>query len=89
MIRTKLISAAVSIVVSAAPAFAQDASNTAQPTVPSSGYSNSGVGMDTNGRSDAGVPAGLTRAEVKQDLIRSERNGQLAALNATVYQGGR
>jgi len=88
MIRMTLISAAASILVHSAPAFAQDASNTAQPTVAVSKDSGSGVGMDTNGRSDAGVPAGLTRAQVKQDLIRSERDGQLAGLNATLYRGG-
>ena len=29
-----------------------------------------------------------TRAEVRQELVQAERNGQLARLNTTLYRGG-
>ena len=94
MIRMTLVSAAVSAIVFSAPVFAQDTNNVSQPTTPtlngnsSGGAADSGVGMDMNGRSDAGVLIGPTRAEVKQDLIRSERDGETARLDATIYRGG-
>jgi hypothetical protein len=93
MIRMTLISAAVSVIVFSAPVFAQDANNVSQPTTStlndnsSGAAANSGVGMDMNGRSDAGVSPGLTRAEVKQDLIQSEHDGELSRLDSTVYRG--
>jgi hypothetical protein len=35
----------------------------------------------------SGAPAGLTRAEVKQDLYQAETDGQMKTLNRTVYRG--
>jgi Domain of unknown function (DUF4148) len=43
--------------------------------------------MDTNGQVASGAPAGLTRAEVKQDLYQAETDGQMKTLNRTVYRG--
>ena len=94
MIRIAYIAAAVSVMTCAAPVFAQDTPNAPQPATTSNmgndnanSNQNSGAGMDTNGQVASGAPAGLTRAEVKQDLYQAETDGQMKTLNRTVYRG--
>lgn len=51
-----------------------------------SGESDQG-GM-TWGSSDSGQPStGLTRSDVKRQLVHSEQDGQIARLNSTLYKG--
>jgi hypothetical protein len=94
MIRIAYIAAAVSVMICAVPAFAQDTQNAPQPAATptmgndsANGSQNSGVGMDTNGQMASGSPAGLTRAEVNQQLYQAEADGQIKMLDRTVYKG--
>lgn len=88
MIRSACVALVVSIGVCAGSAFAQEVNETAQVPADSPRTATSGVGMDANGQSNSGAPGTLTRADVEQELIRVERNGDLQRLYSTVYKGG-
>ncbi|RFU45458.1 hypothetical protein D0B32_22870 [Paraburkholderia sp. DHOC27] len=83
----------LSLAALASPAFAQQtADGTTSVSAPSASASNqdSGVGGVAAGASQgqAGAVSGeLTRAEVKQQLVEAERDGELARLNSTLYRG--
>lgn len=46
------------------------------------------VGGTPSSMSAAGAPTPLTHEQVYQDLIRSEKSGQLDELKRTLYNGG-
>jgi hypothetical protein len=49
---------------------------------------NSDQGGTAWGSSDSGQPSvGLTRSDVKRQLVHSEQDGQIAQLNSTLYKG--
>ncbi|HEY1999968.1 hypothetical protein [Paraburkholderia sp.] len=94
MIRIAYIAATASLIICAAPAFAQDVNNGTQQAPAAAMNSNTsvaradtGVGMDMSGQSASGSPVGLTRSQVRQQLIQAEQDGQLKYLNGTLYKG--
>lgn len=92
------IAATLSAVAFATCAYGQNADYTTpqQPvTSPGSanGYSpaveSSGGGYVSGGFAAGSASAhSLTRADVRQQLVDAQRDGELAKLNATVYKGG-
>ncbi|MFB9122080.1 hypothetical protein E2553_02965 [Paraburkholderia dipogonis] len=61
----------------------------ANPTTTAQPSADSAEGPDTSGSSVSGAPAALhgkTRAEVYQDLVRSQKSGEAAAMQA-FYNG--
>jgi len=61
----------------AAPAMAQQQSSVLSQSEMSS----------THYAAMSGAQSGLTRSDVKQDLARAERSGEIQRLNSTVYKG--
>ncbi|MGH8778215.1 hypothetical protein [Paraburkholderia sp.] len=76
-------------------AYAQDASDPSQQTQPmqqtqpvaATPAASNDVGGSYAGSASSGA-AGLTRADVRQQLVHSERDGQLKQLDDTLYKGG-
>lgn len=94
MNRIAYLALALCVVAGATSAFAQEAAPSTMQQPPSvsdsasTGAADSGMGTEVNGQTAAGAPAELTRGEVKQQLYRAERSGQLQNLNRTLYEGG-
>jgi hypothetical protein len=96
MIRIACIAATVSVFAFAAPAYAQDADSNGQQAPAASVESANGnsisvasaaVNVSGGWRPSNGAAAGLTRGEVRQQLVESERDGELHHLNTTIYKG--
>ena len=81
--KTLRIVAACAAALVVGQAWAQDQPMTAQTTAqPAQDVG----GMTDISRSDAGMPAGLTRQQVYQDLIRSQQSGEQSRLQE-IYHG--
>jgi len=81
--KTLKIAAVLAFALMASHSWAQDTSAPSQPT-------QAQANQDTGGMSNAsqnGAPMGLTRAQVKQDLIHAEKSGELTRLNTDLYRG--
>ncbi|MGU7773131.1 DUF4148 domain-containing protein [Burkholderia sp. MR1-5-21] len=80
--------AAVCVLGAVGLARAQEGSAPASSMTPSdSAISATAVGGMPSAGSQAGSPAGLTRAQVKQEYLRAKQSGELDRLNQ-LYGGG-
>lgn len=77
-----------SLVLVASSAMADDAVSAQQPAAGQVAMptGNSDQGGTISGSSDFGQ-SGLTRGQVKQQLVHSEQDGQMSSLNKTLYKG--
>ncbi|AOI70685.1 hypothetical protein WI36_24780 [Burkholderia ubonensis] len=78
--------AAVCVLGAVGLARAQEGSTPASPPSDSA-ISATAVGSMPAAGTQAGSPAGLTRAQVKQELLRAQKSGELERLNQ-LYEGG-
>ena len=80
-----------SLLLVATTAMADDSVSAQQPAVAgqvATPTGNSDQGGTVSGSSAWGQSStGLTRSEVKQQLVHSEQDGQIAQLNSTLYKG--
>lgn len=65
-------------------AMADEQSDQAQASTPPASQDVGGTPVST---SASGAPMGITRAQVYQDLVRSEQTGESAALQRGLYHG--
>ncbi|MEM5382898.1 hypothetical protein VSR68_04730 [Paraburkholderia phymatum] len=88
--KTMLILCGGVLCLSALQAYAQEsATNTATSTstTPETVVNSEGPGMSSTSMSGSAISHGKTRAEVYQDLVRSQKNGEAARLN-DLFKGG-
>ncbi|EKS9798654.1 MULTISPECIES: hypothetical protein [Burkholderia] len=80
--------AAICVLSASGLARAQDDGAAAASSKPSdSAISATSMGSMPTGGSQAGGPAGLSRAQVKEEYLRMQKSGDLQRLNE-LYQGG-
>ncbi|AOK16948.1 MULTISPECIES: hypothetical protein [Burkholderia cepacia complex] len=77
--------AAVCVLGAVGLARAQEGSAPASPS--DAAISATAVGSMPAAGTQAGSPAGLSRAQVKQELLRAQKSGELERLNQ-LYEGG-
>ncbi|PCE24292.1 DUF4148 domain-containing protein [Burkholderia ubonensis] len=77
--------AAVCVLGAMGLARAQEGSTPASPS--DAAISSTSVGSMPAAGTQSGSPTGLTRAQVKQELLRAQKSGELERLNQ-LYQGG-
>jgi hypothetical protein len=89
--KTKLILCGGALCLLALQAYAQE-TTTAPPNVsstatPDTVINSEGSGMSSTSMSGGAATHGMTRAEVYQDLVRSQQNGESARLQ-DLFKGG-
>jgi hypothetical protein len=88
--KTVLILCGGALCLSAVQAYAQEATTTtsASTATPDTTINSEGPGMSTNSMSGgSAMNRGKTRAEVYQDLVRSQHDGESQRLN-DLFKGG-